>query len=147
MEKDGTAKTILEKYPSDVKKASSNFIGVGWDRTQQWAEALECIAKIGWADAYNTSIAHALSSDKTDKSDIISYTSEIWVDTTAVQSCFDNGETKDLVAAKFNAWKDLFGITGTPGNVLLNTETGEYEVISGAYPTATFEAAIDKLLQ
>jgi hypothetical protein len=25
---------------------------------------------------------------------------------------------------------ELFGITGTPGNILINNETGEYEVIS-----------------
>ncbi|USN57877.1 MAG: hypothetical protein H6767_06005 [Candidatus Peribacteria bacterium] len=41
---------------------------------------------------------------------------------------------------------DTFGITGTPGNVLINNETGEYEVLSGAYPTASFEDVIDRLL-
>jgi hypothetical protein len=25
---------------------------------------------------------------------------------------------------------ELFGVTGTPGNVLINNETGEYEIIS-----------------
>jgi hypothetical protein len=39
-----------------------------------------------------------------------------------------------------------FGVTGTPGNVLINNATGEYEVLSGAYPTPAFEAIIDKLL-
>ena len=39
----------------------------------------------------------------------------------------------------------LFGVTGTPGNVLINNETGEYEVLSGAYPTASFEQIIDRL--
>jgi hypothetical protein len=29
-----------------------------------------------------------------------------------------------------NAGAELFGITGTPGNVIVNNETGEYEIIS-----------------
>ena len=41
----------------------------------------------------------------------------------------------------------LFWITGTPGNILINNTTGEYEVISWAYPTSAFEAIIDKLLK
>lgn len=147
MEKDGTAKTILEKYPNDVKKASSNFIGVWWTKTQEGAEALECIAKVWWSDAYNKAISNALLTEKTDKSDIIAYTKEIWVDTAKVQSCFDAGDTKTIVDAKFDAGKDLFGITGTPGNVLINTETWEYEVVSGAHPVATFEGVIDRMLK
>ena len=40
---------------------------------------------------------------------------------------------------------DLFGITWTPGNVLVNTETLEYEIISGAYPATAFIELIDRL--
>jgi protein-disulfide isomerase len=40
----------------------------------------------------------------------------------------------------------LFGVSGTPGTVLLNTESGEWVLISGAYPYEAFEAEIKKLL-
>jgi protein-disulfide isomerase len=46
-----------------------------------------------------------------------------------------------------NAGAQLFGITWTPGNVLINNNTGEYDIISWAYPTASFETIIDKLLK
>lgn len=44
------------------------------------------------------------------------------------------------------AGQTLFGITGTPGNAVINNLTGEYEVVSGAYPASTFEGIIDKML-
>jgi protein-disulfide isomerase len=40
-----------------------------------------------------------------------------------------------------------FGVNGTPGNVLINTKTGKYEVVSGAQPEANFAAAIERLLK
>jgi hypothetical protein len=39
-----------------------------------------------------------------------------------------------------------FGVNGTPGNVLINTKTGKYEVVSGAQPEANFDAAITRLM-
>jgi hypothetical protein len=44
-----------------------------------------------------------------------------------------------------NTWTNIFGITWTPGNVIINTETLEYEVISWAYPAQTFRDAIERL--
>lgn len=39
------------------------------------------------------------------------------------------------------------GVQGTPGTVVINNETGEYELIAGAYPVSEFERVIDKLLK
>ena len=41
----------------------------------------------------------------------------------------------------------LFQITGTPGNILINNETGEYIKIPGAYPFEAFQQSIDTLLK
>ena len=35
-----------------------------------------------------------------------------------------------------------FGLQGTPGNVVINTKTGNYKAIGGAYPQSEFEAAV-----
>jgi predicted DsbA family dithiol-disulfide isomerase len=59
-----------------------------------------------------------------------------------------------LIAGKFKARVDAhmaegsskFGVNGTPGNVLINTKTGKYEVVSGAQPEANFDAAITRLM-
>ena len=43
--------------------------------------------------------------------------------------------------------RDMFGITGTPGNVLINNKTGDWDKLPGAYPTASFKEKIDVLLE
>jgi len=45
------------------------------------------------------------------------------IDTNAVQECIDSGETKSIVQQKFDIGRNIFGVTGTPGNVLINNET------------------------
>jgi hypothetical protein len=44
-------------------------------------------------------------------------------------------------------WSTLFGVTWTPGNVIINKETGEYTVLAWAYPSADFEKIIDWMLK
>jgi hypothetical protein len=45
-----------------------------------------------------------------------------------------------------NVGSEVFGITWTPWNVLVNTSTLEYEILSGAYPASYFEDIINRLL-
>ncbi len=37
---------------------------------------------------------------------------------------------------------NLFGLSGTPGNAVINTETRMFKAVGGAYPQSAFEAAI-----
>ena len=39
----------------------------------------------------------------------------------------------------------LFGVNGTPGNVIIDRETGNYRLVSGAYPVDEFVNAINEL--
>ena len=143
---DGTVETVTEALPWVFNHAFVNFIGVGWNRTQEAAEALECIASTWSTEAYNYAFKQSLSEKRDSVTDILAYAAEKWVDTAAAQTCIDNGDSKDLVAKKYSTGQQLFGITGTPGNVILNIETGEYEIVSGAYPADTFETTINSLV-
>ncbi len=147
MKTDGTAQTVLTKYPNDVKKSSVNFIWVWWKATQNAAEVLECIAKVWGSDAYNSVLWQSLTTGKSDVEDLYNFAEEILVDRTKISSCYTNGETKAIVASKFAAGQNIFWITGTPGNVILNIETGEYEIVSWAYPSSYFVEVIDRLLK
>ncbi len=60
-------------------------------------------------------------------------------------SCIELDEIASLVEQQALSGIEA-GITGTPGNILLNTETGEYEVLSGAVPFAQVKNAIENLL-
>ena len=37
------------------------------------------------------------------------------------------------------------GVSGTPGNIVLNIKTGDSRLVSGAQPLASFQAAVDAL--
>ena len=147
MEDDGTAATLLEKYDGQLSKVTHNFIGVGWQKTQVGAEILECIGVEAWADAYNTVLSKALSTKASSESDMLGYAVEQGLDETTVKSCLDNGDSKDIVAKRFAAGRDVFGVTGTPGNILINNQTGEYTLVSWAVPAASFETVIESLIQ
>lgn len=146
METDGTAKTVLAEFPNELNKTTSNFIGVGWAATQKAAEILECAGKIGGATAYNSILSKILVEGKNDEASMLTIAAEQWLNQDTLKSCIDNEETKDIVAQKFSTGSEKFGITGTPGNVLINNETGEYKIISGAYPADTFIATVNELL-
>ena len=146
METDGTAETVLEAIGSDLNKTSSHFIGVGGQASQDAAEALECIASVGSADAYNSGLSEALISGDNSVATLIANATASWVNETLLNACIDNGDSKATVERKFNRGQNAFGITGTPGNVIINNQTGEYEIISGAYPASTFEEVVTRML-
>lgn len=146
MAQDGTYKTVKENIPEWFNHSLFNFIGVGGASTQTAAEVLECIASVWGSEAYTSVFNSSLLEEKNSTNDLLEFANAEGVNTNEVQSCIDNGESKDIVAEKFALWRDTFGITGTPGNVIINMQTGEYEIVSGAYPADTFQETINKLL-
>jgi len=146
MAKDSTAEKVLEKFPQQVNKNTVNFIGVGWANTQAVAEVLECVASLTNSDNYNSVLDDTLISGNTTKDNVITLAVSQGVNETELNSCIENGDSKDLVAEKDALWRNAFGITGTPGNVIINNETWEYEIVSGAYPVETFVTVIERML-
>ncbi|MCA9376276.1 MAG: thioredoxin domain-containing protein [Candidatus Doudnabacteria bacterium] len=60
------------------------------------------------------------------------------------EACVDSEKYGDQVNAE-QVEAELLGVTGTPGNIILNQKTGEAKLISGAYPLDAFEEVIDLL--
>lgn len=147
MEEDGTAEAVLEEFPEDLNKTSSHFIGVGGAASQAAAEIMECIAQDAGARSFSSVLSASLSSGQNSKDYLLGLADEYNFNADAVQTCFENGDSKETVERKFTRGREVFGITGTPWNVILNNETGEYEVISGAYPKETFIEVINRMLQ
>ena len=84
-----------------------------------------------------------VNSEETDTTET---TTEETGDTKTVQSTevvntnVANGDAK--WAANGKEAFTYFGLQGTPGNVVLNTKTGNYKAIGGAYPKDVFEKAV-----
>jgi protein-disulfide isomerase len=71
---------------------------------------------------------------------------EIGLDETEFQSCLKSGRYTERVQEDF-AEGSRIGITGTPGNILLNNETGEVRVVKGAVSAKVLKANISRMLE
>jgi hypothetical protein len=49
--------------------------------------------------------------------------------------------SEEFEAASAEAY-NLFGLSGTPGNAIVNKKTGTFKAVGGAYPQETIEAAV-----
>jgi len=159
LHKNGTVDDLEDKYWDDLNIAFNHFPLWFHKNAQTWAEVLECLGEQKWSEAFYDLLyksywnAKLLSNGNIDTSEtsskdyLIKEAVELWANKDELIKCLDEGKYTKKVQDMQNAWAELFGITGTPGNVLINNETGEYEIISWAYPTSSFEAIIDKLLK
>jgi len=118
--------------------------------TNSESEAAECAAELGGEKAFwsytNAIIARTTSGGKGFPSDQLApLAKELGLDSQRFQQCLDSGRHADRVAEDLQEGTSI-GITGTPGNILLNNETGEVRLLSGALPQSTFDASIAELL-
>lgn len=142
-----TVETILGKY--DTVKSTFKHFPLSFHATAQKAgEAVECAAKQDKSVEYKNALfaaSIAASDKKPSKEVILAVAKDLGLDEAAFSTCLDSDEMADKVKSNMNEGSTLFGVTGTPGNVVLNTETGKYVVVSGAYPADAFDAVVTEL--
>ena len=69
---------------------------------------------------------------------------ELWTNDSDLQECIDEWKYVQAVEDMMNQANQLFGVNGTPGNVIVDTENGNYILVSGAYPVEEFVNAINE---
>ena len=143
----GTTEALMEKYWNDLNLIYSHF-PLGFHKNAQlWAEILECLWKQKWSDAFYNLIKISFSNENSNKDFLIKEAVKLWANKDELTKCLDSWEFTKKVKDIQNAGAELFKITWTPWNVLINNETWEYEIISWAYPKEAFEKVIDRLLK
>jgi len=142
---DGTPKTVTEKYGDELNIIFNHFPLYFHNNAQAAAEILECVGSQKWSDAFYSLIETSFTSANSTKDYLIDEAVKLWADKTKLNKCLDDKTFAKKTADQMQAGTDIFGVTWTPGNVLINNETLEYEVLSGAYPAASFIEIIDKL--
>ncbi len=148
--KDGILKTLLSKYEGKIAYAHKPFQAVPHEGAEPKSLAALCVGKISGAEAY-TAYFDAIMDRSTQTSvmpvdQLLPLAKELKVDTAKFSACFDAKETKSVYDA-YTAEGRKYGVSGTPGTLLLDTETGKYELIAGAYPIDSFTQAVDGLLK
>lgn len=113
---------------------------------QRAAISAECAGKLGGNDAFWAFLDGIFVDQRAlDTGSLSALASEIGVSQSAYDSCVEARETESLVNDDLNTGKRA-GVTGTPGNIIINVETGESRLLPGALPLEQLQEAVDSLL-
>lgn len=117
---------------------------------QKQAEASECAAELGGNDAFwkyaNTIYERTTSNGKGFPiENLVPLAEELGLDAEKFRECLDSEKYTERVQAELKEGANS-GITGTPGTIILNNETGEVRLASGALPASQLQARIQELL-
>ena len=143
----GTPEDLIEKYGDKLNIVFNNFPLQFHNNALPWAQIAECLWETNWGEAFYELIETSFAEENSKKSFLIDEAVKLWANEDTLKECLNADKYEDKVTKQMETGAKLFWITGTPGNILINNATGEYEVISWAYPTSAFETIIDKLLK
>jgi protein-disulfide isomerase len=147
-----TAKEVIDSYDGRVNWVYRHFpLAFHNPGAQKQAEASECAGALGGNDAFwgfadkiyerTRSNGHGFP-----LSGLLPLAEEIGLDTGDFRACLESGKFTGRVLEDYTDGTNI-GITGTPGNVLRNNQTGKVVVRAGAVPAANLKNALDGLLR
>lgn len=151
-----TTETVVGEYEWQIQLAFNHFPLSFHSNAQTAAETLECLAEqkgsVAFYSLMRTSFANADfsggwidASDSSSKSFLVSEAVKLWANEEELLNCISESRYSDKISEGSSRGTEMFGITGTPGNVIINRDTLEYEVVSGAYPASTFREVLERL--
>lgn len=138
----GTLMQVLEKN-KDVNLVFRHFPLSFHENAKPTAEASECVAELGGNTAF-WKFVDVVFEKGADKAKLADYAKESGVDAKKFQDCFSSGKYTAAIDAQETEGTSA-GVSGTPGNIVINNKTGKTRVVSGAQPLESFQAAIDAL--
>lgn len=146
-----TANKVVDEYDGQVAWVYRHFPLGFHQNAQKEAEASECAAELGGNDVfweYIDKIIERTTSNGTgfalDK--LVPLATEIGLNGNDFQKCLDSDKYKQKVLDQMAGGQGA-GVSGTPGNILLDTKTGETRLIPGAVPFEQVKQVVDELLQ
>ena len=139
----GTVKSLLsaEGIAYTTKQFPLSFHPLA----QKSAEGNLCVLSLGSDKEFFEYIDKVFTSKDPSVTNITAIAKEIGIDETKFTECLTSNKSAIQVSADMQEGQTLFGINGTPGNVILNKKTGKYVVVSGAQPLSAFQSAITQV--
>lgn len=145
-----TAQQIVDSFQGKVAWVYRHLPLPFHANAQKEAEASECANELGSNAAfwkYINTLFQRTNSGGTGfpLQDLTPLAVEIGLDETKFKTCLDSNKYAERVKNDVAEATSL-GVNGTPGNILLDTQTGKTKLMPGAYPFSDFQQAIDGLL-
>lgn len=145
-----TAQQIVDSFPGKVAWVYRHLPLPFHANAQKEAEASECANELGSNAAfwkYINTLFQRTNSGGTGfpLQDLTPLAVEIGLDETKFETCLDSNKYAERVKNDVAEATSL-GVNGTPGNILLDTQTGKTKLMPGAYPFSDFQQAIEDLL-
>jgi protein-disulfide isomerase len=147
-----TAKKIVETYEGKVNWVYRHYpLEFHNPVAQKEAEASECANELGGNEAFWKYVdliylRTALNGKGVPIDQLVPLAKEIGLDGEQFQTCLDSGKYTARVQEDFTDGINS-GVSGTPGNILLNNQTGEVKPKAGALPLEALKAEIDQMLK
>lgn len=146
-----TAQQALEEYGDQIMWVYRHFpLDQLHPKADKEAEAVECAAKFGGEDAFwaLTDKIYEITpaNNGLDLDALPDLAAEIGLNRATFETCLDSGEMAQKVEDQYQSGLRA-GVTGTPGNILLNIETGDTVMLPGAVPYDQLKQSIDDMLQ
>lgn len=141
-----TPKLAIEANPGVVNSVFRHFpLGFHNPEATNAALATECAADQGKFWEYHDEYFERTNSNKQIAAGAIQdIAQDIGLNMSEFNSCYDSQRHADKVQEDLQSGADA-GVTGTPGNIIRNNETGEVRFLPGAFPIESIQAAIDEL--
>lgn len=145
-----TAKQIVDEYKGQVAWVYRHFpLDQIHSKADKEAEAVECANELGGNEAFwaltDKIFEVTPSNNGLNLDDLPKLAVEVGLNQNAFQSCLDSGKFAEHVESDYQGGIKA-GVTGTPGNILLDTKTGKTKLIPGALPFEQFKVEIDSML-
>lgn len=149
--KDNTIKTVMESN-KDIAHIVKVVQWVNHTNTEYKSLAILCAGEsqgdkwyytlfdeiLGWTQGSFPSFT-LVTNNQVDE-----FANKLGIKKSNLDSCMQWSKAKNLYAAYRQEALSLWA-SGTPGNIIINTETGKYIHLAGAYPASAFQDALSKL--
>jgi protein-disulfide isomerase len=139
-----TADQLVKDYDGKLMWVYRHFPLSFHPQGEPRAIGAECAAKLGGEDKFWAFIdkvfeVQGFTGTPTEVAE------KIGLNKSKFEECLKDSKIKDIVTAMANTGSKA-GVNGTPGNILLDTKTGEKKLIPGALPAEQFKTIIDGML-
>ena len=146
------AKALVDRNPGKVNWVYRHFpLNFHNPGAQKQAEASECAAEQGGNESFwtytDTIYERTTSNGKGFPIDrLVPLAEELGLDRAAFEECLDSGKMQARVAEDYEDGVAA-GVTGTPGNIIVNNTTGAVAVQAGAVPLDRLQVAVNRVLE